>query len=277
MLPSKDKENQKKQSFSHEHQQFIKKLQRKQLLIGAVRILLLILFFSLWEFAANMKWIDSFLFSQPSRILKTFVKLHSDGSLYLHTGITVAETVAGFILGTLLGTLIAIVLWWSDFLSKVLDPYLVVLNSLPKVALGPIIIVWAGAGIPAILTMALTISVFTTIIGVYSGLNQASKGKVKLLETFGATKKQILVKVVLPSSFPTIMNALKINVGLSWVGVIMGEFLVSKSGLGYLIVYGSQVFTMDLVMTSVIILALAAAIMYIGVIYLEKLLIKGKY
>ncbi|HOL16947.1 MAG TPA: ABC transporter permease subunit, partial [Bacillota bacterium] len=160
---------------------------------------------------------------------------------------------------------------WSDFLAKVLDPYLVVLNSLPKIALGPIIIVWFGAGATAIIVVALLISVIVTILGVYNGFAQVDPDKVKLLKTFGATRLQVLQKVILPASIPTIIAALKINVGLSWVGVIVGEFLVSRAGLGYLIVYGGQVFRLDLVMTSVIILSIAAALMYQGVVYLEKL------
>ncbi|WP_257532932.1 ABC transporter permease [Irregularibacter muris] len=267
-------ENEK--TFSNEHEQFIKNVRKRKIIVWCTQLIVLILFFAFWEIAANLKWIDSFLTSQPSRVWNTFLKLHGDGSLYQHIGITVGETVAGFVSGTILGTLIAIVLWWSDFISEVLDPYLVILNSLPKVALGPIFIVWAGAGVTAILTMALSISIFTTIIGVYSGLREVDKEKITLLETFGANKRQILQKVVLPASFPTIMNALKINVGLSWVGVIMGEFLVSKAGLGYLIVYGSQVFQLDLVMTSVIILAVAAAIMYLGVAYIEKVVLKHR-
>ncbi|WP_423240895.1 ABC transporter permease [Garciella nitratireducens] len=262
--------------YSQEHQQFLKCVKRKKIYIWTIRILLLLLFFALWEIAADRRWIDPFISSQPSKMWNTVISLHQDGSLYRHIGITVGETVIGFLSGTILGTFIAVLLWWSDFLSKILDPYLVILNSLPKVALGPVIIVWAGAGYSAILTMALLVSLFTTIIGVYSGLKEVDKEKIILVKTFGGNKKQILQKVVLPASFPTIMNALKINVGLSWIGVIMGEFLVSKAGLGYLITYGSQVFDLDLVMTSVIILAAAAAIMYIAVAYLEKRVLKHR-
>jgi NitT/TauT family transport system permease protein len=274
MSPKNNVQNNK--NFSKEHQKFLQNVKKQRILIWSSRIIILILFFTIWEIAANLRLIDPFITSQPSRMWDTFINLHQDGSLYKHIGITVSETVIGFISGTLLGTMVAILLWWSIFLSKVLDPYLVVLNSLPKVALGPIIIVFFGAGYSAILTMALLVSLFTTIIGVYSGLRQVDKEKITLLETFGANKKQILKKVVLPASFPTIMNALRINVGLSWIGVIMGEFLVSKAGLGYLIVYGSQVFQLDTVMTSVIILATAAALMYVGVTYLEKIVLRRR-
>lgn len=175
-----------------------------------------------------------------------------------------------------LGTAIAIILWWSEFLSKVSEPYLVVLNSLPKIALGPVFIVWIGAGPVAIIVMTLAISLIVTIMEVLNGFLAIDQEKIKLVHTFGGSKYQVLTKVLLPASLPTLINALKINVGLSWVGVIVGEFLVSKSGLGYLIVYGGQVFKLDLVMTSVIILGVAAALMYQAIVYLEKWLVKHK-
>lgn len=265
-----------KNSFSKEHHEFLKKVRKRKLFIWVMRAIVFVLIFVLWEIAGNLRWIDPFIYSQPSKMWKTFLTLHQDGLLYHHIAVTVGETVLGFLLGTILGTIIAILLWWSDCLSKILDPYLIVLNSLPKVALGPVIIVWAGAGYLAILTMALLVSLFTTIINVFSGLREVDKEKVILVKSFGGTKRQVLQKVVLPASFPTIMNALKINVGLSWIGVIMGEFLVSKAGLGYLITYGSQVFDLDLVMTSIIILAMAAALMYVAVASLEKRLLKNR-
>lgn len=263
-----------KRQHSSEHEEFLKKVQRRKFYINLARVLLLMAFILLWEVLGQFRIIDPFITSQPSRIINTLIMLHQDGSLYLHTFVTLYETIIGFILGTLLGTIVAIMLWWSDFLCKVLDPYLVVLNSLPKIALGPILIVWVGNGQPAIIVMALLISVIVTIIGVLNGFQEVSLDKVKLLQTFGATKTQILRKVILPSSIPTIISALKINIGLSWVGVIVGEFLVSRAGLGYLIVYGGQVFKLDLVMTSIIILSVFAAIMYQWVTWLERKFIK---
>ncbi|MFZ5944175.1 MAG: ABC transporter permease [Bacillota bacterium] len=269
--------NQKQvQGFSPEHLAYLRERRQYRWKVLSTQILLLAGIIALWETAGQLGWIDSFITSQPTRIWKTLINLHREGSLYYHIGITVFETVIGFVSGTILGTIIAIVLWWSDFISEVLDPYLVVLNALPKIALGPILIVWIGNGAPAIIAMALFISLIVTILGVYSGFSQVDKDKIKLLKTFGATKLQILQKAILPASVPTIISALKINVGLSWVGVIVGEFLVSKAGLGYLIVYGGQVFKLDLVMTSVIILSIAAAIMYKAIVLLEQLFMKWR-
>ncbi len=262
--------------YSREHQEYLKGVRHTKIIVNITRVLLLGVFIAVWELMAQLKVIDPFITSQPSKIISTLISLHSEGSLYLHTAVTLYETIAGFILGTLLGTLTAVVLWWSDFLYRVLEPYLVVLNSLPKIALGPIIIVWVGNGQPAIIVMALLISVVVTVIGVLNGFLEVDQDKIKLLKTFGATRLQILQKVILPSSVPTIISALKINIGLSWVGVIVGEFLVSRAGLGYLIVYGGQVFKLDLVMTSVIILAILAAIMYQWVSWLERKYIRWR-
>lgn len=260
-----------------EHQEFLDEIKRNKIFVKVVRILILLGFVLLWEVSAYFGWINSFIASSPSLVGKTIIKMIGDGSLYNHLLITCLETASGFFLGTLVGTLIAMLLWWFPTVAKVLDPYLVVLNSLPKVALGPIIIVWAGAGITSIMIMTLSISLITTIIGVYSGFSQVEEEKVILVRTFGASKRQIFSKVILPSSIPSIVNALKINVGLSWVGVIMGEFLVSKAGLGYLIVYGSQVFNLNLVMAGVIVLAFASGLMYFMVSYFEKIINKTTF
>lgn len=263
-------------SISDEHVQYLRKKRNMGIAINITRVILLIFFFSLWEIAGNLKWIDPFLISQPSRMIREMIKLYNEGSLLNHIWVTCMETIVGFISGTLVGTFIAILLWWSDFLCKVLDPYLVVLNSLPKTALIPVLIFWIGNGQPAIITTAILISVVVTIMSVLLGFQEVDDDKIKLLKTFGATKYQILHKVILPSSVPNIISALKINVGLSWVGVIVGEFLVAREGLGFLIVYGGQVAQLDMVMMSIIILAVAAYVMYIAVSYAERHYMKWK-
>ena len=259
---------------SAEHLEFIRKERSEHRAVILSRIIILVAIFVFWEIAAIMKWIDPFIMSQPTRIAKTIAVLSRDGSLFLHTGITIYETVIGFLSGTILGTFIAVILWWSRFTARILDPYLVVFNALPKTALGPIILVWIGGTSGSIIVMALLLSIIVTILNVYQSFKNCDEDKIKLLKTFGATKAQILRKVVLPSSIPDIISTLKINVGMSLVGVIVGEFLVSSAGLGYLIIYGGQVFKMDLVMTSVIILAVTAALMYLSVAWVEKKYIK---
>ena len=263
--------------LSKERKEYLVKRKRTKLLILLTQVGLLTLFIILWEVLANIGVIDSFLMSKPSQIIKTFTNLLSEG-LLMHIFVTCIETIIGFLIGTAIGTFIASALWWSPFLSKVLSPFLVVLNSLPKVALGPIIIIWVGAGTSAIITMALAISLIVTILEMLNAFLSTDTNKIKMAQTFGANKWQIFSKIVFPSNIPALINVLKVSIGLSMVGVITGEFLVSKAGLGYLIVYGGQVFKLDLVMTSVIILGIVATLMYQGIILLEKIISKtGKW
>lgn len=254
--------------------EYLRRCKHKKYLVWTARLSLLLCFFGIWELAARRGWIDAFILSSPVRMWQTFTGLWATGELWLHLGTSCLETVVGFVLGTAAGGLAAVALWLSPTLYRILDPYLVVLNSLPKTALGPVFIVWMGAGPGAIIAMTLAISLVVTVLEIHNGFLSTDVGKLRLLQSLGASKGQILFKAVIPANFATVINALKVNVGLSWVGVIMGEFLVSRAGLGYLIVYGSQVFKMDLVMTTVLLLALAAAGMYQGILLLEKVLKK---
>ncbi|NLP45978.1 MAG: ABC transporter permease [Epulopiscium sp.] len=258
------------------HEQYLQKLKRQKQLIRLTQWLLCIFFFFLWEIAARKKWIDPFIFSSPYRILQTLITMIKNKTLFMHIGITLWETIIGFTLGTLLGTGIAILLWVSPFLSKVFEPYLVILNSLPKTALAPILIVWLGNNMTSIIVTALSISVIVTIMTVLNGFLEVEEEKIKLIRTFGGTKKHVFSKVVLPASVPTIINALKVNIGLCLVGVIIGEFLVSKAGLGYLIVYGSQIFKLDWVMMSILILGIVAALLYQSIVWIEKRFLKWR-
>ncbi len=257
-------------AYSPEHQAYIRSLQRKKHFILAMRIFLLLFFMIFWELAAETKLIDPFITSSPSRVASTLARLISSGELWTHIAFTLYETSVSFILGTALGTLLAILLWWSRTLSRILDPYLVVLNALPKIALGPILIVWFGSGMTSIIVMGMLISIIVTTISVLSGFNETTSDMQLLMRTLGATKLQTFLMVVLPASVPTIIAALKLSVSMSWVGVIVGEYLVSRAGLGYLIVYGGQVFKLDLVMASIIVLCILAALMYYAVAYIEK-------
>lgn len=219
-----------KKNISDDRKKYLRKIRIKKISILVTQIGLLIAFIAIWEISANKGLIDSFIMSQPSKILKTFINLSSN-DLLMHIQVTCSETLIGFLLGTILGIIIAIFLWWSDFLSKVSEPYLVVLNSLPKVALGPVIIIWVGAGTPAIITMAIAISLVVTILDILNGFLETDKEKIKMAKTFNCTKLQLLIKIIIPANISNFINSLKINIGLSMVGVITGEFLVSKAGL----------------------------------------------
>jgi NitT/TauT family transport system permease protein len=256
--------------MSKEHEEYLKKVKRNQLNIAITRIAILIVFIFLWEMAADNKWIDPFLTSSPSRIMNSLISFVKGENLLRHIIVTCYETILGFTLGTILGTIIAVFLWVSPFMSKVLDPYLVVLNALPKVALAPIVIFWVGNGTKAIIVIALLISIVTTIITVLTGFNEVDKGKLKLMKTLRANNYQTLKYLIFPANIQVLISALKINVGLSWVGVIMGEFLVAREGLGFLIIYGGQISQLDMVMMSIVILSLIAFIMYKVVALVEE-------
>ena len=250
--------------YSIEHKKYLRKNKLYNLKIKLVQILIIVLFIFVWQYLADKEIINTFIFS-----------LHQNKNLYSHIGITVYETLISFVLGTIIGIFIATIMWLSKFFAKVIDPYLTILNSLPKVALGPIIIIWAGAGMKSIILMALFISVIITIINVYQSFNETDYNKIKLMKTFNATRFQIYTKLILPNSLKTIISSLKINISMSLIGVIMGEFLVSKKGIGYLIMYGSQVFNLDLVITGIFILCVVASLMYYIILYIEKKLIKN--
>lgn len=258
------------QHLSMERRKYLRRLKRERTLITVARLLMLTLILTLWEVCTREGTLDPFIFSSPSRIVRTVISLFQTGNLLYHILYTLWETVLGFVLGTGLGVLIAVVMWWCPRVAKVFDPYLVILNSLPKIALGPVLIVWIGTGISAIVTIAVLVSIIVCITNVSTGFAGVQEEKLLLMQSFGANKLQMLYMVLLPANVPTIISALKLSVGLSWVGVIVGEFLISRAGLGYLIVYGGQVFKLDIVMSSVVILCTLAGVMYYGVSFLEK-------
>ena len=259
--------------YSLEHKNYLKKIKKENFLVKLFQILLLIIFIVLWQILSDLGIINTFISSSPKQVINTLIKLNNSNNLFIHIWTTIYETLISFSLGTLIGVIIATILWWNKFLSRVIDPFLTMLNSLPKVALGPIIIIWFGAGIKSIIIMSLLISVIITIINVLDGFNKTDTNKIKLLKSFKANKSQIFFKLVLSFNYRTIISALKINISMSLIGVIMGEFLVSKRGIGYLIIYGSQVFNLSLVMTGIVVLAIVSIIMYYSITLLEKRLI----
>lgn len=237
--------------------------------VACLRLLLLLLFLGFWELCADLGFIDSFFFSSPSQVLSCFLSMLADHSIFQHIGITLFETLASFFLVILIGLLCATLLWYSKSLSEIVEPYLVILNSLPKSALAPLFIVWLGTGIDTIIVAGTSVALFGCIISLYTGFHQVDEEKITLIRTLGGTKKDMFLKVVLPSSIPVILSTMKVNIGLALVGVIIGEFLAARRGLGYLIIYGSQVFQLHLVITSIIILCVIAMGLYQLIQYAE--------
>ncbi len=238
--------------------------------VRVTRAMLLVLLLALWELASRFSWIDSFIFSSPSMIFDHFCAMAQDGSLFLHTGVTLMETLISFFFVTFLSLAAALRLWSNRTLAQILEPYLVMLNSLPKSAMAPLLIVWLGNNIRTIIVAAVSVALFGSILTLHTGFSQTDPDKIKLIYSLGGTKKDVLSKVLLPSSIPLMVSSMKVNIGLCLVGVIIGEFLSSKAGLGYLITYGSQTFQMTLVVTSIVVLCVISALLYQLVAAAEK-------
>jgi len=249
---------------------FIKEYKKEQIIISFARILLFVGFIIIWEVLSYFKIIDSFFFSSPSGIVLLFIDMCKNFEIFIHTGITLYETLLSFVIVNALSILIAILLLSFHSLSKITEPYLVILNSLPKSALAPLIIVWLGTGSKTIIVAGISVAVFGSIINLYTGFLQVDKEKLKLIRTLGGNKKDELLKVIVPSSIHIIISNMKVNIGLSLVGVIIGEFLAARCGLGYLIIYGSQIFKLDLLILSIIILCIIALLLYKSIDFIEK-------
>lgn len=253
---------------------FLKKRQQKMRTVTLVRILIFLAFLLLWEASTRLNLIDAFIFSSPTRVAEAFLSMAADGSIFRHTGITLLETLISFFLVFAVSILIAVLLWMSRSLSRILEPYLVVLNSLPKSALAPLLIVWLGANMRTIIVAGMSVAVFGSILTIYTGFQEVDPEKAKLIYTLGGRKKDVLSKVILPGSVPVFLNTMKVNIGLCLVGVIIGEFIGSREGLGYLIIYGSQVFQLDLVLMSIVILCILAMCLYQCLNMAERLYLK---
>jgi len=249
---------------------FIKKYHQKKRLVLIGQLSILVSVIALWELCVQWGILDAFIFSSPIRMVKSFIVLVKSGEMFLHMGITLLETMISFVLVMFLGIGIAIVLWWNDSISKIIEPYLIALNSLPKTALAPILIVWLGNNMKTIVVCAILLAVFGTIINLYTDYAHTDPDKILLVKTLGGKKKDILFKVVVPQNFPALISCMKVNIGLCLVGVIIGEFLAANAGLGYLIIYSSQVFRLDYVMLSIVVLCIIATVLYTILNLFEK-------
>ncbi|WJR79934.1 ABC transporter permease [Bradyrhizobium sp. NP1] len=242
---------------------------RRRLIVVGSQLGLVAILLVLWEISARMLWVNPLLTSYPSAVARSMITLFQDGLLLRHTWVTLMETLTSFAASTVLGVILAIWLWLAPTVRRVLDPFLIVANAVPKIALVPIFYIWLGPAL-SIYGIAIAVAVFIVLLMVYTGFEQTDKNKVKLIRALGGSTWQVLQKVVLPANRRVIIAAMKANIGLSLVGVIVGEFQSAKAGLGYLIVYGSQIFQMDMVMSAVVILGVISLVLFVGISSLEK-------
>lgn len=255
---------------------YLSRLKREKYFVNISRLALFAGFLVLWEISARIGWIDSFIFSSPSAIALNFLDMCRSQSLFTHIGITLTETLVSFFFVVILGIGIAILLWLFPKLAKILEPYLVVLNSLPKSALAPLLIVWLGANVRTIIVAGMSVAIFGSVINLYTGFQDVDPDKRKLIATLGGTKKDELIKIVLPSSVPLILSVMKVNIGLCLVGVIIGEFIGARQGLGYLIIYSSQTFKLTTVLMAILVLCIIAMGLYSILNLIEKRYMKQR-
>ena len=263
---TKNKTNQ----YSPSHLQYVRSKRKEHVFVVSTQFLLLAAFLFLWEMASARKYIDSFFFSSPSLVVKNTLQMLTDGTLWLHTRITLLEVLVSFLLVTFLSVFFALLFWYFVKLAKITEPFLVVLNSLPKSALAPLLIVWLGTGSKTIIVAGISVAIFGSIMNLYAGFNSLDEEMSKLIFTLGGTRRDVMTKIILPASLPILINNMKVNIGLALVGVVIGEFLAARNGLGYLIIYGTQVFKLDMVITSIILLCIIAGILYFLIAQLEK-------
>ncbi|NCC01515.1 MAG: ABC transporter permease [Clostridia bacterium] len=256
---------------SSTQQAYIEGFRRQKRIVTFWQIFICILFFALWEITTRVGLLNDFIFSSPSRILKNFWIMSSDGTLFYHIGITLFETFLSFFIVLFAGILLSVLLWWNRSLAAIIEPYLITLNSLPKTALAPIFIVWLGNNMKTIIVCAISLAIFGTVINLTACFNQMDPDKLLLIQTLGGGRREMLQKVIIPGSIPNIISNMKVNIGLCLVGVIIGEFLSANAGLGYLIVYGSQVFKLDWVLMSIVVLCIIAAALYGCLNLIEKI------
>lgn len=248
----------------------LKKIKIEKRNIRIIQISIGLSFIILWEVLSRFNIINSFIFSSPSKILITIINLYKNNNLFNNIYITLLELFISFILGSIIGFIIAIIFYRFNFIKKIFDPYLTLLNSLPKVALGPLLIIWIGANNKSIIVMALLINLIVSIVGFYGGFINTDPYKIKLIKSFGANERQIILNLVIPECMENIFSTLKLNISMSLIGVIMGEFLSSKAGIGYLILYGTQVFNLNLVMTGITLLLILSYLLYLIINTFEK-------
>lgn len=263
-----DKEPDK--TMSKEQYEYVRKEKKRKQFVLICQIALLIIFLIVWEITARFHIINDFIFCSPSKLLQTLLSMMKDGSLLYHIGISLFETLIGFLIVIIGSLLVATLFWWNETISKILEPYLVVLNALPKSALAPVLIVWLGANKTTIIVCACSVAIFGSILNIYTGFVNVDADKIKLIKTLKGNRFQCLKLVILPSNVPNIISVMKVNIGLCLVGVIIGEFLAAREGLGYLIIYGSQVFKMSNVLLSILILCIIAMLLYMILQHFEK-------
>ena len=249
-------------------------MRKANTVIAIIRPLPLIVFIVVWQLLVHNDPNLKFFFGEPLRIAEILWTRSLDGSLLVDFFITFIEAAAGFLIGNLVGTFFGLALWYSNTAFQIAKPYIVALGSAPIFAFSPILIIWFGTGITAKIAIASLSTVFVALLQAYTGAAEVKSEYLQLMRTFKATKSQIFLKVVAPSSIVWVMSAFKMNVGFAILGAFIGEFISSNRGLGHLILVASGLFDISLMLTGILLLVIIALLLTWCVSKLEPYLKK---
>jgi NitT/TauT family transport system permease protein len=230
---------------------------------------------ALWETAATRGWIDAFFWSQPSAIGRTLMIFFTTGDAWTDIAFTFRSTIFGFLLGTTAGSLLGLSFWWSRNYAAIVQPYIICFESIPKLALAPLVILVFGLGLASKVAIATALTLVVSTLTTYAGIKALDQDGEKLFYSLGASRLQVFCKLVVPSCLPWIISVLRVNIGLALTGAIVGEFIASQHGLGRAILYAGQTYDIALVWVAVLVLSTLAVIMYAAVSWLERVLHKG--
>lgn len=247
---------------------------RRRAFAGQIIAGILIIF--LWEFLTRIGWLDSYYWSSPLTIVRTGWTAITKGTLLQDLAYTSGATIIGFILGTLAGSVIGLSFWWSGLYAKIAEPYLIAFNAVPKLALAPVLVIMFGIGFHSKVMLAFLMTVVVAAIAAHSGVKNIDRDLEKMLISLGAKRRHVFMKVVIPASMPWMVGILKINISLALAGTIVGEFISSRQGIGRMILYAGQVLNMDLVWVGVVSLSVLSIVMYLGTVWLERRLMRGR-
>jgi NitT/TauT family transport system permease protein len=247
-------------------------------LIGrsALQILAVVGFFLLWEAAVRWGWLSGFLVGQPSGVLRNLISSIANGSLFADTGYTIFEAILGFAFGTVIGSVIGLALWYSVFVARLVEPFIAAINSVPKIALAPIIILWFGTGLLSKVALAISLTSIVALITAYQAAKDADKDLQALLFSMGASKQHIFKRVIAPSTLPAIIATFRINIGFALVGAVVGEFISSQHGLGHVIYVASSLYDLNTVWAGLFTLMLVGFLFYHLVEVTERWLLPWK-
>jgi NitT/TauT family transport system permease protein len=241
----------------------------------AVQIGILVVAVTLWEVGANAGWIDAFFWSQPSAIFRTMTIFFTTGDAFTDVAFTFRSTILGFLIGTITGSALGLSFWWSRNYAAIVQPYVICFESLPKLALAPLIVLVFGIGIASKVAIATALTLVVSTLTTYAGVKAVDPDNEKLFYSLGATRMQVFRKLVVPSCLPWIISVLRVNIGLALTGAVVGEFIASQHGLGRAILYAGQTYDIALVWVAVAVLSTLAVVMYVIVSWIERVLRKG--